>query len=289
MKTNTDTIYLPIRSFGDFIISAAVVKDKILEKKIPVILPDYLGDIYHAIDGNKYFEIIDHISYSNQPTFFELYKVKDFKNFLRLIRDVKTIKSSLNRKITYLMDYSSKRLSFTGVSFVWPSTTENIYLAKSKLFTQCFQLKNSDALLSIPFVPVTKGSKILIIPESRVKAKNIQPSLISVIKDYFSDIEIDTAFFSNTVSGSNNKCYKSFEQLIQLMGDYDLIISAESLPYHLANFIGKAHFVIYTQSRHFKETFMTPFMVDNQGFTIYNGKNEDSVITDISAFFGIYK
>jgi len=41
------TIYLPLRILGDFIITAAIVKNNFFVK-VPVILPSYLTEIYQA-------------------------------------------------------------------------------------------------------------------------------------------------------------------------------------------------------------------------------------------------
>ena len=90
-------IYLPIRAFGDFIITASVLKDNFINK-VPVILPDYLKELYFAIGSDRYFNVVNTIGFKNQPAFFELYKVKDFKNLKRLLNDIWIIRSSLNKK-----------------------------------------------------------------------------------------------------------------------------------------------------------------------------------------------
>ena len=64
---------------------------------------------------------------------------------------------------------------------------------------------------------------------------------------------IDVASFSMSIPADARKSYQNFQQLIALINDYDLIIGAESLPYHLANYLEKPHFVIYNQSRHMKK------------------------------------
>jgi ADP-heptose:LPS heptosyltransferase len=275
------SIYLPIRSFGDFIITAAIIKSNFSEK-VPIIIPDYITDIFEAINGGKYFEPVGVISYKNQPAFFELYKVKDVANIKRLITDVLMLRSFVNKKDHYILDYSSRRINFTGAHFVWPSKNENIYEAKATLLTRegLIGLQKPEATERLSG---TKIQKIIIVPDSRLFEKSIDTGLISSIINAFKPVEIKIARFSKEISADKNVIsYSSFQQLIQLISTADLIISAESLPYHLANYLDKPHFVIYKESRHFKSTFMTPYMLNKKSYSIYTGNNVREVIADIA-------
>jgi hypothetical protein len=275
------SIYLPIRSFGDFIITASVVKSHFTHQ-IPIIIPDYMTDIFEAINGNKYFEPTRTISYKNQPAFFEMYRVKDIANISRLIKDVLTLQAFVNKSDKYILDYSSRRITFTGGRFVWPSRNENIYTAKSALLRNenLIGRQNQDIIKRIPD---TKIEKVIIIPDSRISEKSIHISIVSSIMDAFKPIEFKIAKFSTEHSTDNNVItYSNFRELIQLISSADLVISAESLPYHLANFLNKPHFVIYNKSRHFKSTFMTPYMLSKQCYTTYAGNNTKQVIADIT-------
>jgi hypothetical protein len=275
------SIYLPIRSFGDFIITAAVVKNN-FSKRVPIIIPDYVTDIFEAIHGSQYFEPAGAISYKNQPAFFELYKVRDIANIKRLVNDVLTLRSFVNKTDHYILDYSSRRISFTGAHFAWPSKNENIYEAKAALLREEGLIK-----LQMPIagerVSDAEMRKVIIVPDSRIPEKNIDTGLVNSIIDAFEHVEIKIARFSKGGSTDNKVVtYSSFPQLIQLILSADMIISAESLPYHLANYLDKPHFVIYNQSRHFKSIFMTPYMLNKKSYTIYTGNNKADVIADIA-------
>lgn len=275
------SIYLPIRSFGDFIITASVVKNNFVNK-VPIIIPDYISDIFEAINGREYFEPFGTIPYKNQPAFFELYKVKDIANIRRLINDVLTLRSFVNKTDKYILDYSSRRIGFTGGRFTWPSKKENIYTAKTALLQNenLTERQNQDSLERIPH---TKIEKMIIIPDSRIGEKSIDVGLIASILGTFKNVEIKIAKFSKENCADNSVIsYSNFPELTQLISSADLVISAESLPYHLANFLNRAHFVVYNQSRHFKSTFMTPYMLIKKSFTIYTGSNTKQVIADIA-------
>lgn len=277
------TAYLPIRSFGDFIITASVIKSNFWAK-VPVILPPYLVDIFEAIGGDDYFEIIDTINYDDQPAFFELYKVKDFNNATRLLSDVETIWAFVNNQQRYLLDYRSRRLFFTGASFHWPEPDTNIYEGKFKLLQEHGLVFRPDEQQDfIGPLQAGPGKRILILPDSRIKAKQVDTGLISFFTSEMNDHHFQTAYFSRTANPMDGRLYYGdFESLIQLIQSYDLIISAESLPYHLAWFYRKPHFVIYNPSRHFNAHFMTPYMLRHQSYSTFDGNNADTVVKELS-------
>jgi ADP-heptose:LPS heptosyltransferase len=279
-----NTFYLPIRSFGDFIITASVVKQNAVNK-IPIILPDYFKEIFNAINAESLFDIQGTNNYKNQPAFFELYKVKDSKNFTRLINDIKIIISTVNHNDRYLVDYSSKRLAFTRANLVWPQKSLNAYEGRVKLFSD-LNLINPDNSSANLINPVNPGEikRVLILPDSRINIKSISPNLVKLIRNEFKSIVTSVAHFSANNNAVDSDClyYSNFNDLIALISSYDLIISAESLPYHLANYLNKPHFVIYNQSRHFDANFMTPFMIANSYYSLFDGSNTKSLIADLS-------
>jgi ADP-heptose:LPS heptosyltransferase len=281
MDLSLRLIYLPIRAFGDFIITASVIKDKFTDK-IPVILPQYLTDIFNAISAENYFDVIGQIDYSDQAAFNELHKVKDLTNLKRLFKDLRTFYlATTDKRNNYLLDYSSKRVSFAKGKLVWPQVNENIYEGKTKILAQYFTPKVSKNEL-LPF-NITSSTKILILPGSRLKSKVLNAGLVSMIIKGFGQNKVDIAEFGKKDGVENNVLFFSnFNKLISLINEYDFIISAESLPFHLANFLNKPHFVIYNESKHFKETFMTPYMMRNNSYGIFKEDNHQSVINKLT-------
>ncbi len=274
-------VYLPIRAFGDFIITAAVVKNY-FDDKLPVIIPHYLTDFFKSISGNRYFSILGNINYYTQPKFFELYKVKDISNIKRLIKDLTIINASVNNDHNYLLDYSSRRLSFTGAKFLWPAKNENVYEGKLRLIKTHFNLKSKNGGNSLLNKDSKKIKNVIIIPDSRIELKTINPKLIVAITDNINDCKIKIGRFAKGIADDPLYInYDNFDKLTDIILNNDLIITAESLPYHLANFYNKPHFVIYNESRHFKTTFMTPFMVENNYYSVFTGLNFDEIVKDI--------
>lgn len=278
-----EQVYLPIRSLGDFIITASVIKDNFISR-VPVILPPYLDAIFHAIGGDTYFDVRGEIGYQNQPAFFEMYKVKDWANVKRLVDDCRIINTGLNRENEYLLDFRSKRILFTGHRFSWPPANENIYEGKHQMFLSKGLVKTAETpSKNISDIPAGDFTKVLVLPDSRIASKSINPKVVELLAKGFKKATTTVAVFESPGKKLNGQTsYSNFEGLIRLIDMYDVVISAESLPYHLANFLGKPHFVIYNQSRHFKSSFMTPFMLKQQYYTVFKGDNASEVINDIN-------
>jgi ADP-heptose:LPS heptosyltransferase len=278
-----EVTYLPLRAFGDFMITASVVKDNFI-RRIPIVLPTYFEAIFEAIGGEKYFDVVDSITYNNQPAYFELYKAKDLKNIKRLLHDIRTLKNSINKNQTYLVDYSSKRLLWINRHLIWPARDKNVYEGRFTLLNSKGLITKDNAQNRIHPLEPGKSKRILLLPDSRIATKSINPDLVKTIVKKISHVEVVIGCFGqpeNTLPGTIS--YSNFHQLIGLISAYDMVISAESLPYHLANYLSMPHFVIYNQSRHSNSTFMTKFMLDNKYYAVFNGVNTHQVVEQLAA------
>jgi hypothetical protein len=280
-KNNGETVYFPIRSFGDFIIGASLVKFN-FKTPIPIVLPEYMLDLFNAIDGSKYFELKGIIKLNTQPAIFELYKLKDVNQFNRLYIETNKIKLGLDKSTNYLLDCRSRRAFFIHAGFIWPAAKKNNYLEKYHLFKEYFDL-TSDAVFSRIRLSNKKKRSITIFPESRVPAKEIHPVIINRIIDSFPGIKINIARFSkNGMNEGNTIYYSDFNTLIMYINESDFVISSESLPYHLANFYDKEHFVIYNKTRHFNNKFMTDFIEKYQYFNISDPYKPEATIEKLA-------
>src|ERR1700742_15024 len=117
-------IYVPIRAFGDFTITTAVVKNH-FEGKLPIILPEYLKELYDVLGASAYFTLVDEIPLERSPAFFELHKVKKPADVIRLIKEVLFINRYLNHRDNYIFDYSNKRLNIFFKRFMYPAKSGN--------------------------------------------------------------------------------------------------------------------------------------------------------------------
>lgn len=287
VNSNSKPIYLPIRSLGDFVMTASVVKMNCVEK-VPIMLPHYLVDLFKAMELDGYFEFIGIIAYKDQPSYFEFYKVRDLKNIKRLISDIFLIRNNLKKINHYLLDYRSRRLVFANKRFSWPNDKENAYIGKYELFSKYYSCKPDVTLSQIVKYKIPVKS-IIIFPDSRIKSKEIDKGLISdILVKYGSDYQVKIAKFSSIPSNDEIIIhYSDFHALINIIKTNDFIISAESLPYHLCNFYNKPHFVIYKKVRHFKINFRTLFMISENAYTIYDGTNKEEIFINLDRVLSI--
>ena len=159
------TIYLPLRAFGDFTISASVAKNS-QGKKIPILLPEYLANLFDALEGAQFFEVVNTLPLPAYHKLFQLRKVRGIHDLYMLYRDIQIIKHHLEKKNNYVVDYKSRRSKLLGGNFFSPIPGDNIYTAKGQLFSQHFSLKTDfcyayDKKESIKKISFFPGSRFL--------------------------------------------------------------------------------------------------------------------------------
>ena len=278
-----DTIYLPIRAFGDFTISAAVLKKSGAEK-IPILLPKYLIELFNALEGENIFHVVDIIQLDKYHKLFQLRKVTSVKVFRELLFEIKTLKKSLHKKNRYLLDYRSKRARILSNKLYFPALKDNIYHAKAALFAKHFNI-NADVI----YVPQKKiqVKNIVLFPGSRLASKALSDELVACI---FSALK-EQGFNVTIVYHESEKTllkdvdyFKNFTALKKLVMSADLVISADSLPLHIANFFDKFHFVIYNGHGNYRwETPSTRYY--NSSAVYLNNKEE--VVKNIFRFIAV--
>jgi hypothetical protein len=259
-------IYVPIRAYGDFTITTAVVKNH-FEQKLPVILPGYMKTLYNALNAGDYYDIVDEINLEKSPIFFELHKIKSLEGGVRLIKETALINSHLNRKENYLFDYDSSRINIFFRQFSYPARHLNIYEAKIALLEK--YLPKREVPLSSPQVNFSAVKKAIFFPGSRKRSKVIADTLIKAIlsSGMFSDIKLSYHSSENPPEGAI--VFDNSEELKNIMLAHDFILSADSLPLHMAYYFNIPHFCIYNDL--LNKQWLTPYMEENDYYTLYSG------------------
>ena len=98
-----------------------------------------------------------------------------------------------------------------------------------------------------------KGDNMLILPDARLTKRIIPSSILA-------RIDGNVARF-----GSD---YTSFEQLIDLIQASDYVVTADSLPLHLAYLCRKPHFILYPDGG--KQDFFTPDALASGSFSTFS-------------------
>jgi len=259
-------IYVPIRAYGDFTITSAVVKNH-FAGKVPVILPGYMKILYKALDAGEYYDIVDEIDLKISPLFFELHKIKSPGDAIRMVKEALLINHHLNRKENYLFDYDSSRLNIFFKQFSYPAKHTNMYQAKIALFEKYLTKKAEPGLPA--FIDSSAIKKAVFFPGSRKKVKIIDKPLIDAILNsgIFKSIELCYHKSENPPEGAI--VFEDSEQLKNIMLGHDFILSADSLPVHMAYYFNIPHFCIYNDL--LNKQWITPYMEDNNSYLLYNG------------------
>lgn len=97
-------------------------------------------------------------------------------------------------------------------------------------------------------------------PDSRQSVKVIDAGIIQRIEDYYKHTGafVQVAFFRKISDKltDNAVVYHNFNELIQLIKETDLLIGGDSLPVHLAQLLGKPHYILYPAMK--TRDFFTP-------------------------------
>ena len=98
-----------------------------------------------------------------------------------------------------------------------------------------------------------QGDKVLILPDARLAKRVIPASIVERIDGRVARFGSD---------------YSSFEQLIDLIQASDYVVTADSLPLHLAHLCRKPHFILYPDGG--KQDFFTPDALAAGSFSTFS-------------------
>ena len=98
-----------------------------------------------------------------------------------------------------------------------------------------------------------KGEKVLILPDARLSKRIIPSSILAGIDGRVARFGVD---------------YTSFEQLVELIQESDYVVTADSLPLHLAYLCRKPHFIVYPDGG--KQDFFTPDALASGSFSTFS-------------------
>lgn len=101
-----------------------------------------------------------------------------------------------------------------------------------------------------------QGDKLLILPDARLKKREIPDSICAQIPGRVARFGTD---------------YTNFEELIDLIQESDYIYTSDSLPLHLAYICRKPHFILYPEGG--KQDFFTPEALASGSFCSFTKFN----------------
>jgi hypothetical protein len=258
-----------LRAFGDFIIAVHLASKNNTSASITLIASRHLTPLYRALSPalppNVNILFHDFSIRNNLMGWFTDRYLLHPHSLTEIWRLRKYIR---NHPIpgTYYLEHK-KRSALVGLgagySFRHIISDENVYKAYADFFsTSLYELEN------IPFNRDAETREILIIPDARQAKRRIGNDIIEKIKTSYQNKEtkIQVAVFRKTGDhmAADTVVYEDFAQLVHLIRNADVIIGSDSMPIHVAQMLGKPHYILYP--RYVKDQFFTPFAMKHKSY-----------------------
>lgn len=249
-----------LRSFGDFAMSISILRKSTISQDWIFYASKHLEPLYSELkpflpELSLNIEFIDLEIKNNVLGYFTNRHSIEWHSMIELLNVKKALKG-LEGEI----HFEQKRKQW----FVYPVLGKFYpYIHDNKIniyesFCRKFNVRFEDLI----FEPVEPVKKVLILPESRKPSKAFPHAFVHDLETSFKKrgIEVSTAFFKKKDVTS----YHSFTELINLIKSSDHIVTADSLPAHLAQMFHKSHFIYYENKMNWE--WITPFSRANNAF-----------------------
>lgn len=271
---SSDLYYLPIRGFGDFVITVYLLRRMNDYRKPVLLLPEYMRELAGSLQAEDLFSGTKAIPLSRLPLLNDIRSIKSPGHINRFLQELALIRKSLAPLSgnELLLDHRSRRTRVLHSRLAWPQVRDNVYTDK-----QAFLLETLGGTISANVSEKIVGrkplQKIVLFPHSRVAAKELSPSALQDLAAVLPQgAEVQTAYFGSGPEGDIQSrtaicTYRNFYELSDIVRTADLIISSDSLPVHLAMAIQVPHVIIcnYKANRYWQ----TPFAEENESLLVF--------------------
>lgn len=265
---NPITVLL-LRAYGDFIIAVHLASKNTLSTTITLVASKHLEPLYLAISPTlppnvsiRFYDFGIHHNLMGCFTDRYLFHPQSFREMYRLRNYIRHHPVSE----PYYLEQEKRSLLLgliTGYSFRHIIAAQHVYRGYADFF-----LASLDALENISFDLNQQGLKVLVLPDARQAKRKISDDIIEKVKTAFQKNEsiINVALFGKTGNKLNGDTivYKDFSALIQLIRESDLVIGGDSMPIHIAQLMGKPHYILYPA--YVKDQFFTPFSLKHKSY-----------------------
>lgn len=249
-----------LRSFGDFAMAISVLRQSRITDEWTFYASAHLEPLYKElipflpnVNINIHFVDIgirkNVFGYFTNRHSIEFYSMVELLNLKKVLRELNgEIHFEQRKKQWFIAPVLGRTYPFIH------DHTCNVY--------ESFCRKFNVPIEHLHYATASTYKHILILPESRKPSKALPPSFIEKIKMVAQEKgkEVQTAYFKK----QNATSYHSFTELIEMIMAADLIITADSLPAHLAQLLQKPHFIYYPDKMN--EEWITPFAKTNHMF-----------------------
>jgi ADP-heptose:LPS heptosyltransferase len=266
---------LALRSYGDYVIMLNSIKHAGIKKNITIIVSKHLQPLHESLNpqssNNFKFIFKDFgikkglLSFFTNRHFFSLNTVLELFGISKMIR-----KLEIKNEIIYLEHNARKAFPsiLFGNQLQHIYTNGNVYDA----FGRFFEINSAERTFNLPIVHTI--CKVLIFPDSRKKHKIIDNNTVKQLTSELIEQKIDfkIAHFDHmkTIDIDSNKqvVYNNFKDLILLIKECDFVITSDSVPAHIAEYLEKPHVILYNDR--VNNDWLTPFAKKYKMYTTFD-------------------
>ena len=261
------------RSYGDLIILLNVLQQGDPKESLNLNVSKHLKPLIEELPQLNLSDniVINYFDIGINKGILRLFTNKDLVSLSTILELFRFKKVAHSYSTIYLEQTARSwllQLLFPSKHFIPIFTTGNIYESYAVYF-----LKNtaSSNFTNIPNLklyqkPTDNSTKrILLFPSSRKATKQLPNKLIKKVLS--ANKQIIEACFGAGVDNYNKVYYSSFGKLIELIKASDYVISSDSLPVHLAFYLGVPHYILYPKK--VNNNWLTPYAKVNKTYGIF--------------------
>jgi len=266
---------LALRSYGDYVILLNSIKHAGIKENIKIVVSSHLRPLHEALCDNapSNFEFIfkdfginkglmgffTNRHFFSLNSFFEIVKISNYFKTLKIKEDKIYLEHSARKILLNL---------FLGKKLQHIYKDGNVYDA----FGRFFHFQSNDKTFQLHKFHST--NKVLIFPDSRKKHKVINEVTMKQLSSNLTLLNVDFKIakfgsLKNENSQLDNQIvYKDFKELVLLIKECDFVISSDSVPVHIAEFLEKQHVILYNDKINYN--WLTPFAKKYDMYTTFN-------------------
>jgi ADP-heptose:LPS heptosyltransferase len=265
---------LALRSYGDYVILLNSIKHADLNQDVKIIASNHLKPLHEALsaDFSTNFEFIFKdfgiknglMAFFTNKFFFSfntIFEILKLKNYIKNLKtnDDKLFLEHQSRKFLLNLFLTKKLHHLYKIGNVYDS------------FGRFFGFETIDKTFQLS--EVRSKNKVLIFPDSRKKHKVINEETLNQLSTLLTNLSLDFKIaqfgqINNENSQLKNQIvYKDFKDLIILIKDCDFVISSDSVPVHIAEFLEKQHVILYNDKINYN--WLTPFAKKYNMYTTF--------------------
>ena len=265
---------LALRSYGDYVILLNSIKHADVKVNVKIVVSSHLKPLHESLSvhvpSNFEFIFKDFGIKNGLMGFFtnrHFFSLSSIFEIFKLSNYIKSLK--INEEKVYLEHSARKFLLnlFLGKKLHHLYNNGNVYDEIGRFFG----LESNDKTFQLS--EVHPKSKVLIFPDSRKKHKVINEATMERLSLELTRLNVDFkiakfgALKNENSQLLNQIFYSDFKALVLLIRECDFVISSDSVPVHIAEFLGKQHLILYNDKINYN--WLTPFAKKYQMFTTF--------------------